>query len=38
LGDALARVLFGDQDPSGRLPVTFPDVRLTGTAHVGMSR
>jgi beta-glucosidase len=23
-GDALARVLFGDDDPSGHLPVTFP--------------
>jgi beta-glucosidase len=27
-GTALARVLFGDEDPGGRLPVTFP-------AHVG---
>ena len=24
-GNALARVLFGDTDPGGRLPVTFPD-------------
>ena len=24
-GPALARVLFGDVDPGGRLPVTFPD-------------
>jgi beta-glucosidase len=24
-GPALARVLFGDADPGGRLPVTFPD-------------
>src|SRR5207237_7020854 len=24
-GAALARVLFGDVDPGGRLPVTFPD-------------
>jgi len=24
-GTALARVLFGDTDPGGRLPVTFPD-------------
>ncbi len=23
-GDALARILFGDEDPSGHLPVTFP--------------
>jgi beta-glucosidase len=23
-GDALVRVLFGDQDPTGRLPMTFP--------------
>jgi beta-glucosidase len=23
-GDALARVLFGDDDPSGHLPITFP--------------
>ena len=24
-GDAIAAVLFGDSDPGGRLPVTFPD-------------
>lgn len=24
-GEAIARVLFGDTDPGGRLPVTFPD-------------
>lgn len=23
-GDALVRVLFGDEDPTGRLPITFP--------------
>lgn len=27
-GDALARVLFGDTDPGGRLPVTFPAAEL----------
>ncbi|MDP9143028.1 MAG: glycoside hydrolase family 3 C-terminal domain-containing protein [Pseudomonadota bacterium] len=27
-GDAIARVLFGDTDPGGRLPVTFPDAEM----------
>lgn len=36
-GNALAAVLFGDVDPSGRLPVTFP-IRVDGVASMGAPR
>jgi hypothetical protein len=41
-GDAIAPILFGDVDPSGRLPVTFPvqlsdDPLQTAAQYPGVS-
>ncbi|MHA1681349.1 MAG: beta-glucosidase family protein [Promethearchaeota archaeon] len=37
-GDAIARVLFGDVSPSGKLPVTYPKKLSDHPAHVSPER